>query len=126
MTNQRFRRPWVLKWIRQETFWRDVTTQALGGSVVVVIAFIASGAAGLVDERIAARVGLLIFTLTAMSAAMIAVSAWLGTHVAEPLLKIQVLWKRRMFFAIYVVLFLTAMLGWFFLFDAARRLLSPA
>ena len=43
------RRPWLRSWVREESFWRDVTARALSGMLVVGVTFAAGWAGGYFD-----------------------------------------------------------------------------
>lgn len=38
--------PWIRSWLREEAFWKDVTTRTLSGAVVVLLAYLAGMALG--------------------------------------------------------------------------------
>ena len=54
------RRTWVGRWVRDELWWRDVASQAIAGSIVLLIGAVAAGILGLVPVAMVLRiVGLL-------------------------------------------------------------------
>ncbi len=65
---------WLARWIHDESFWKDVTSQALGGLVVVVIAFIVAGLSGILgpSESVQRAVAFVVVALALLVISVVA------------------------------------------------------
>lgn len=62
------RRTWVGEWVRSEAFWRDVTSRALSGLIVLALGALTAGVLGYVAASTVLR---LVLSLATMSGAIL-------------------------------------------------------
>ena len=95
------RRRWLRSWVREESFWRDVTARALSGLLVVAITFTAGWAGGYFDGPDGkfllintASVGLLVAGFAGFAVGV----AWVAREVraAEGPSRERVFWMRSL------------------------------
>ena len=114
------------RWLREEAFWKDVTSQALGGIVVLGVAFILAGAAGVLpvaDIQAAVLFGII---ATALFIAGVAVTVRL-MPLAERFIKPlePKLWLAiPAIFIAYTLAFLPMMGLWFLIYPLYNWLLG--
>jgi small-conductance mechanosensitive channel len=70
------RRTWIGKWIRDETFWRETTSQVLAGLIVLAFGAVVAAASGLIDWSIVWLIGRVVLGFAIFLAVLI-VPAWI-------------------------------------------------
>lgn len=88
--------PWLRSWVRDESFWRDVTARTLSGMLVVAITFTAGWAGGYFDGPDGRYLLLNTACAVVLLAAGVAAVLWVvrGIAAAEGPEQEGVFWRR--------------------------------